>query len=131
MFDLVPFAGSRWKVANSQGQAQIVGQILQGHLPQARTVAVAAAAIRCDEDLAGTRETLAAHVLPPALDGARGELRRVAMDPHTHPTLVVGQVIDSVGDGFAQGGILEVVNANLLGLPLPTPFAPQILEIPD
>jgi hypothetical protein len=49
MFDLVPFTGSRWKVANPQGEFQLVRQVLQGHLPQTRAATVAAATVGRDQ----------------------------------------------------------------------------------
>ena len=51
VFDLVPLARSRRKVADGDAQPGLVGQFLQGDLPQSATRAVAPAAVRSDEQL--------------------------------------------------------------------------------
>ena len=116
MLDLVPLAGARREVADLQRQAQVVGQLLQRHLPQPAAAAVAAAAVGGDQQFAGLGEAPAAHLLPPAADAVGGELGRVVVDPHAHPALVAGQVVDAVGDRLAQLLVREVMDLHLLGL---------------
>ncbi len=53
MFDLVPFAGARRKLADGDGNAEGIGQCLQFYFPQSDTVSVAAPAI------GGNQEALA------------------------------------------------------------------------
>ena len=57
VFDLVPFARAGRKVCDGDLQPGIIRQILQGDLPQAATGAVAAAAIRGDQQFPGASET--------------------------------------------------------------------------
>ena len=49
MFDLVPFARTRWGVTNFDDHSRLVGQPLKLMLPQAISVSVAAAAVSRDQ----------------------------------------------------------------------------------
>src|ERR1700754_4977254 len=53
VLDLVPLAGARRKVADVDREVEFIGELLKLGLPHARAVAVAAAGIGGDEDLAG------------------------------------------------------------------------------
>ncbi len=109
----------------------LVGQFLQGDLPQSATCAVAPAAVRSDEQLPRFGKAAAAHPLPPTANGVHGKGRRVVVDANAHPTLVVENVVDAVGNGLAQKGVAEVMHADLFRLALRTPIPASILEIPD
>ena len=68
VLDLVPLAGPRWEVADADGDAELVGEPLQLVLPDMRSVAVAAACVGGDEDLARLRVPLRADLAPPRGD---------------------------------------------------------------
>ncbi len=51
VFDLIPFAGSRWKMTKGKLQPQLIGQLLQTSLPQADPVAVAASGISRNQQM--------------------------------------------------------------------------------
>ena len=53
------------------------------------------------------------------------------MNPHADPTLIVGEVVNAVGNGFAQVRILEIVNADFLGFALRLPLLAGVLESPQ
>jgi hypothetical protein len=55
MLDLVPLAGAGWQVTHGDGNAELVGQLLELDLPQSDARAVAAAAIGGDQQTAGVR----------------------------------------------------------------------------
>src|SRR5580692_3511088 len=129
MLDFVPFAGSRWKMADTQSQVQFLSQFLQGHFPQTRAIAVAAASVCRDQEFLCPWKPLCPHALPPALNRSSCELRCVAMNSHADPALIVHQIINPVRNRFAQCGVLEVMNANFLRLALGPPFLPRILKI--
>ncbi len=93
--------------------------------------AVAPAAVRSDEQLPRFGKAAAAHPLPPTANGVHGKGRRVVVDANAHPTLVVENVVDAVGNGLAQKGVAEVMHADLFRLALRTPIPASILEIPD
>src|SRR5207245_7909185 len=108
----------RWEMAYPQFQLDLVGHLLQRHLPKPRPITVAATAVGGDQQFAGAPKALTAHALPPTPDRPRREVGRVVMNLHADPALVVGQVVNAVGNGFAQGRVLEIVNADFLGFAL-------------
>src|SRR5262245_39655073 len=67
VFDLVPLAGARREVADSDRDPEPVGEPLQLGFPDAGSIPVAAAGIGRDEQLARLGIALRAHVLPPRL----------------------------------------------------------------
>ena len=75
--------------------------------------------------------TLRSHLLPPTANRFRREARRVVVDADAHPTLVLRDVIDAVGNGLAQLLVHEIVDQHFFGLSLRLPFPPAILEFPD
>src|SRR6266850_1501088 len=89
---LVP--GGRWLTMMSRPSS--VSQLLQLAFPQPHPRAVAAAAVRGDQQSGGlgiARPTDGAPPLPDAIDGERS---RVMVNADTHPTRVGGEVIDPV-----------------------------------
>src|ERR1700730_7242245 len=113
VLDLVPLAGAGRQVTDAH----------------ARTVA--ATAIGGNQQVAGVRITLAAHELPPATDGIGGESCGVMVDPHAHPSGVVGDIVDAIGHCPSQPGNEEIVNPDLLGRALRPPFPPAVTEVAD
>ena len=65
MLDLVPLAGSRRKMANSNLEARVVGESLQLNLPEARSVTIASASVGTDEQFRGTWVETLFHAGPP------------------------------------------------------------------
>src|SRR5207245_686385 len=102
VFDLVPLARARRKVADLQAQLQLVRQILQSDFPQPVAAAVTAAAVGGNHQFRSPRKPPYSHLQPPASNAGRGELRRVVIDSHAHPTFVAGQVVNPVRDRLAQ-----------------------------
>src|SRR5947209_11359473 len=131
MFDLIPLTRPRWEMTHLQGQTQVVGQFLQGQLPQPRTIAVAASAIRRDKQFACPGETRSAESFPPALNRSCSKLGCVAVDANADPALIVGQVVHAIGNNLAEVRILKVMDADFLGFSLRPPFLARILEISD
>jgi hypothetical protein len=118
-------------VAHRHPQPRLVGELLQRPLPQPVAAAVAAAAVGDHQQLPRPRVAGLAQVLPPLPQGGHGELRRVVVDPDTHPADVLGHVIDPVGDRLAQGRVREIVDPHRLGFVSRLPLAAPGLEIPD
>jgi len=77
-----------------------------------------------DPDALGTSVAIAlgSHLLPPPSNGLGGESRGVVIDAHTHPALVLTEVIHAVRDGFAEIGFKKVMDLDLLGLTLGLPL---------
>src|SRR5271167_1994339 len=131
VLDLVPFAGAWRQMANSNGDAEFVGQDLQLAFPQAYPCAVAAAAIGIDQQTSCGRITRAAEFIPPAADALDGEGRRVMIDAEIDPSYVRGDVVDAVRHGLTEFRDHEVMHTNRLRLPLWPQFAAAILEVAD
>ena len=94
--------GGRREVTDRQCQPELVSRLLESHLPQARSRTVAPTAVGGDQQLRSFRIALRSHFLPPTPQRLRGEPRRVVVDPYTHPTFMVSQVVNPVGDRLAQ-----------------------------
>ena len=65
MLNLVPLAGSRWKVTDLQLHSQFVRQSLQRFLPQSIATTVTASAIRGNHQFGRTWKPRGAHFVPP------------------------------------------------------------------
>src|SRR5215475_2841809 len=131
MLNLIPFTGPRRKMANMNPKSQISCQILQGDFPQPTTAAVAAAPVGCDHQFMRLGITLAAHLGPPSPNRFRCEARSVVIDPNTNPTLVLCDIIDTVGDGLPELFIHKVVNTYFHGLAFRLPFSSAVFEVAD
>src|SRR6516165_2063799 len=99
MLDLVPLARARWKMTHFQPYLQLVRQALQRHFPQAAAVTIAATAVGRDHQFPGARKTPAAHIFIPTPDAVGCEVGGVVINADTHPALVVGYIVDAVGNG--------------------------------
>ena len=53
------------------------------------------------------------------------------VDADTDPSLVLRDIIDTVGDGLAERLVDEIVYAELLGLPLGSPLLSRSFEVAD
>lgn len=78
----------------------------------------------------GVRMAVASHALPPGTDCIDGKSRRV-IDPDTDPSLVVGDVVNTVGRGATEFGVDEVVGADLFGRSGRLVFTAAIPEVAD
>jgi hypothetical protein len=112
MFNLVPFAGARREMTHSQCQVHLVGQLLQGGLPQLGATAVAATAVGRDQQFGGPRKSRGAHLDPPATDGGGGGLGGVMGDPDDAPLATRG----SPGGPLSLGPLLPGFLAGRLDL---------------
>src|SRR5579871_3148658 len=129
VFDLIPFAGARRKMADLDLEPGFVTQLLQFDLPQATAAAVAATAVSGDQQAPCLAMTMPAQTFPPASNRGDSKLGRVAADADADPGLVVPQVIDAIRNGLALARIGKVVRIDFARLALATPGLPRILEI--
>src|ERR1019366_8412186 len=93
-------------------------QGLQRPLPQSTAAAIAATAVCRDQQFLGSGIAWSTHFFPPPADRLHRELRRVVIDTHAHPALILAQIIDAVGSDLAQ-----------LGCALRSPLASAVLEL--
>src|SRR5229473_7018036 len=131
MLDLVPFRRARRIVPDLDREARLVREILQLHSPEPQTIAVRAAAIRRDGQLAHLRIARPADPFEPGADGRHRELGRVVRDADADPARICGNVIHAVGRDLAELLILEIVHFHALGIALGPPIATGVAVVAD
>ena len=131
MLDFVALRRPGRKVADADRQRELVGELLQLGLPQARAAGVAAAAVSSDRQARRFGVTLLAEVLPPHADRVDRERACVMGDTNADHPLVGFDVEHAVRDRVPQILVFEVVAANLDRPPSRLVFPPDSLEIPD
>src|SRR5271165_170504 len=82
VFDLIPFAGGRRQMTDSNGQASLRRQLLQLHLPQPVARAIGTACISHNQEFLTHGIELLSYVLPPASDTLHGKLRSFMVDTY-------------------------------------------------
>ena len=105
-----PIAGARGQVADGDGQPGLGGERGQLDLPGADPVAVGAAAVGADQQPIGMRVAAPPDGVPPAAQSRHGERGGVVVGAHRHPAGVGRDVVDAVGDRFAEFFVHEVVD---------------------
>ncbi len=60
-------------------------------------------------------------------NGLGGKARGVEVDARAHPTLVLADVVNAIGNGLARFGAQVVVDLELFGLGLGLPFTTAAL----
>jgi hypothetical protein len=93
------------------------GDPLQLVLPDVRPIAVAAAGIGGDEDLARARVALAAQLLPPCLDGGDREHRGVVVDADADEAIIGAHIVDAVRDGLSIASLGKSCTSTSSGSP--------------
>src|SRR5207245_5099416 len=96
-----------------------------------QAIAIAAAGISGDQQAGRLRVHRLAHAPPPTTDALHGKSRRIVIDPHADPGLILGQIVDPIRTDAAQFGDQEVVYQDLLRLAFGPQFAPDVLERTD
>ena len=110
MLDEIPLRASCGIVGDGDGEAVgIAEMVLEGVLPGAVAIAVAAAAIGENDELGGVRIAGAACGAPPGIEVVDGEEGGVAGDADPDEAAVGEGVVDAVRDGQAAGLGAEVV----------------------
>ncbi len=130
MFDGVPFGSSGRIVGHGDRQVEAVGQLgLKLGFPGVTAIAVAAAGIGQNEELARAGITVGAFLLPPVSDGMSGKGGRVVGNAHDEGPAIFGDVENSIGNGDADGVGAKVVIEDAARAAFPT--AAWITEIAD
>src|SRR5450755_2430777 len=131
MLDFVPLRRPGRKVADADRQRELVGELLQLGLPQARAAGVAAAAVSSDRQARRVGVALLAEVLPPRADRVDRERACVMGDTNADHPLVGFDVEHAVRDRVPQILVLEIMAANLDRPAGRLVFPPGSLEIPE
>ena len=131
VFNLIPFAGAWWEMAQMERQASFIGEFLQFEFPEPIAVAIAAATIGGNQQMFTTTILGLSQLLPPTSNRFNGKLCGIMVNPHVHPRLILAQVIDAIGNRFALGFIGKIVGFDRRRLSLGLPFLPTIFELTD
>ena len=99
MLDFAPLARAGREMANMIWHLQLDRQFLKSDFPQATTAAIATTTVGRDQQLPCIAISPGVHLFPPACDGLGGKARGVVVDAHTHPALVLTDVVDTIGNG--------------------------------
>src|SRR6516165_2247375 len=114
VFDLVPFACSWRQMGDCNFKASLIGQLLKFPFPKPDPCAVAAAGVRGEVEAFRCGVTRFSKPVPPAADALNGKGGSIAIDANVYPSLVGGDIVDTVGCLFSQLFNFEIVNANRL-----------------
>lgn len=101
MFDLVPFVGAGWVVADGDVESGGCGQSGEFEFSQPEAVPVRSTAVGGDEQLCRVR-VLELSQLPPLFDGGSWEDRGAVVDSDRDPRAVVGDVVSHRGQVAGQ-----------------------------
>src|SRR5438034_4089012 len=97
MLDLLPLPGPRRKVPDVDRATDLIGELLEFHLPQPIATGIAPPAIGRDEERVGLRIRPLAPMPPPASDGCDRTWGGVMSDPHTAPAAMVRWIVHPIG----------------------------------
>ena len=116
MFDLVPLARSRREMANGNGQARLVRELLQFEFPEPQPPTIAAPAVGRDEQVPRLGIQIAAFGPPPATNRRDGERAGVVVGAHVDEPRVALQVVNPVRVRAWDVGTGKVMAVHLQGL---------------
>ena len=88
-------------MTHPNGKLALVSECLQFNFPQAKPVAVTAAAVSRDEQAGRIGIEGLAQFLIPRPDGGNREFSRIVADTYTDPRFIFGQIKDAVRNGVS------------------------------
>ena len=112
MLNLVPFAGTRRHMTDSNGELNFVGQFLEFNFPKSDTIPIATTGIGHHKEARRHGIDGVTKFLIPGTDGLDGKFCRIMTDTDTDPGFIFGQVIDAIGNGFAYLFVGKVMHQN-------------------
>lgn len=117
MLDLIPLTGPWRKVPHVDRDTDLIGELLEFHLPQPIAAGIAPSAIGRDEDRMRLGIRHLAHMPPPASDGFDRKLGGVVIDPHTDPALIMRRIVHPIGTNLPQLLVRKIVCLDAFRLP--------------
>src|SRR5436190_13541026 len=101
MLDLVPLAGRRRIMSHGDRELFLIRQFLKLFLPEAISGPIGTTPISRDQQFLFAWIKRFATAVPPPSDALHSKLRSIMIDTHVDEALVVDQIIDAIGHGFA------------------------------
>src|SRR6266536_1400672 len=117
MLDLIPLPGPRRKVPDVDRDTDLIGELLEFHLPPPMATGIASPAIGRDEERVGLRIRPLAPMPPPASERFDRTLGGVMIDPHTDPAAIVRWIVHPIGTHLAQLLVRKIVGLDAFRLP--------------
>src|SRR3989304_3689937 len=131
MLNLVPFAGPRRKMADRDGQTQVIGETLKLPFPQAQPRTIAAPRIGRDQQPCRLGVRAPSFSPPPGPDRGNGKGRGIMVRSDIDEPPVSRQFVNAVGIGSRDQRVWEIVTVDLWGLASPSPFLAAIGVVSD
>src|SRR3989304_1676075 len=131
MLNLVPFAGPRRKVADRDGQTQVIAETLKLPFPQAQPRTIAAPRIGRDQQPFRPGVRAPSLSPPPGPDRGNGKGRSIMVRSDIDETPVACQFVNAEGIGSRDRRVWEIVTVDLGGLASPSPLLSAIGIVSD
>ena len=122
----ISLTGTRGKVTHVDRYIDLIGELLEFHLPQPIATGIAPTPIGGDQYCVRLWIIRLAHMPPPAPDGFDRTLGGVVIDPHTDPASIVRRIVHTIGTNLAQMLVRKIVCPDSLRLPLGLVVPPPI-----
>src|SRR3989304_22269 len=131
MLNLVPFTGTRRKVADRDGETQVIAETLKLPFPQAQPRTIAAPRIGRDQQpfRPGVRGPSLSP--PPGPDRGNGKGRGIMVGSDIDEPPVSRQFVNAVGMRSRDRRVWEIVTVDLWGLAFPEPLLSSIGKVSD
>ncbi len=129
MLNQVPFRGTGGIMSNRDNQAEFICQTLQAHFPEFAPAAIGATAVGLDQQVSFVGIKDASQFHPPVPDGRDSKLGGIMRGAYPDIALIMSDVIDAIGNGFALSRVQKVVHIDLASLL--SPFLAGLLKIAD
>ena len=131
MFDLVPFAGVGWKMADRSRDACLVCELLQLKFPKAQALTAAPTAVDGDQYPHCIRIDPSPFLAPPSANGCDRKRSRVVIGADIDKARVAPNVINAVRIGTGNVGSRKVMTLNLYRLPGGKPLLARVVVVAD
>src|SRR3989304_1866252 len=112
MLDLVPLAGTRRQMAYGHRQPSLRRPPPKLMLPEAPTVGIAPAPVSADQELPRLRVFQRAIASPPSPQALNREGRGVMVLSNVDPSGVPSDIVNSIGNSFAQQWVNKVMHVH-------------------
>lgn len=119
VLDRVVFGSACGIVADQDGDAQLVGELLEFILPEPEATIVATTGIAQDQKSIFLLEAWALRIVPPGTDGFHGEFGCVVRRGDIDAALIVKQIVDTEGNSNGQSILAKVVAVDTFRLLTP------------
>lgn len=116
-------------MTHRDGEARVIGELLQRVLPKPRPVPIASAPITFDHEVVGLRVALPPVCRPPAAKACRRKRGRDRTRAHHHIGVIRHLIVQAVGRRFPCRIAGKVVHVDLCGYEAPA--RPSVFEVPD